>query len=84
MLVSMKELLQPTRQHGFAIGAFNVADNCFLRAVVDEAEATNTPAIIAIHPSEHDFVGDAFSLTFAKLPSVVQSRLYCTSIMVPL
>ncbi|HAG8722718.1 TPA: ketose-bisphosphate aldolase, partial [Escherichia coli] len=56
MLVSMKELLQPTRQHGFAIGAFNVADNCFLRAVVDEAEATNTPAIIAIHPSEHDFV----------------------------
>ncbi len=57
MLVSMKELLQPTRQHGFAIGAFNVADNCFLRAVVDEAEATNTPAIIAIHPSEHDFCG---------------------------
>ncbi len=84
MLVSMKELLQPTRQHGFAIGAFNVADNCFLRAVVDEAEATNTPAIIAIHPSEHDFVGDDFSLTFAKLPSVVRSRLYCTSIMVPL
>lgn len=84
MLVSMKELLQPTRQHGFAIGAFNVADNCFLRAVVDEAEATNTPAIIAIHPSEHDFVGDAFFAHVAKLPSVVRSRLYCTSIMVPL
>ena len=65
--------MQPTRQHGFAIGAFNVADNCFLRAVVDEAEATNTPAIIAIHPSEHDFVGDAFSLTFAKSSSVVRS-----------
>ena len=28
MLVSMKALLQPTRQHGFAIGAFNVADSC--------------------------------------------------------
>ena len=50
MLVSMKELLQPTRQHGFAIGAFNVADSCFVRAVVEEAEATNTPAIISIHP----------------------------------
>ena len=35
MLVSMKELLQPTRQHGFAIGAFNVADSCFVRAVVE-------------------------------------------------
>lgn len=63
MLVSMKELLQPTRQHGFAIGAFNVADSCFVRAVVEEAEATNTPAIISIHPSEHDFVGDAFLAT---------------------
>ncbi|OON42142.1 hypothetical protein BTJ39_03025 [Izhakiella australiensis] len=60
MLVSMKELLKPTREHGFAIGAFNVADSCFIRAVVEEAEATNTPAIISIHPSEHDFVGDAF------------------------
>lgn len=69
MLVSMKELLQPTCQHGFAIGAFNVADNCFLRAVVDEAEATNTPAIIAIHPSEHDFVGDAF---FAHVREITQ------------
>ena len=60
MLVSMHELLKPTREHGFAIGAFNVADSCFIRAVVEEAEATNTPAIISIHPSEHDFVGDAF------------------------
>ncbi|RPH29601.1 ketose-bisphosphate aldolase [Buttiauxella warmboldiae] len=60
MLVSMKELLKPARQHGFAIGAFNVADSCFVRAVVEEAEATNTPAIIAIHPSEHDFLGDSF------------------------
>lgn len=76
MLVSMKELLQPTRQHGFAIGAFNVADNCFLRAVVDEAEATNTPAIIAIHPSEHDFVGDAF---FAHVREITQRSPVCTA-----
>lgn len=60
MLVSMHELLKYTRQHHFAVGAFNVADSCFVRAVVEEAEATNTPAIISIHPSEHDFVGDAF------------------------
>ena len=40
MLVSMQEILKPTREHGFAIGAFNVADSCFIRAVVEEAEAT--------------------------------------------
>jgi fructose-bisphosphate aldolase class II len=60
MLISMKEMLSPTRQHRFAIGAFNVADSCFIRAVVEEAEATDTPAIISIHPSELEFVTDAF------------------------
>ncbi|AHF75426.1 Ketose-bisphosphate aldolase [Sodalis praecaptivus] len=60
MLISMNDILQPTREHRFAIGAFNVADSCFIRAVVEEAEATRTPAIISIHPSEHDFVTDAF------------------------
>ncbi len=37
MLISMKEMLAPTREHRFAIGAFNVADSCFIRAVVEEA-----------------------------------------------
>ncbi|RYC46886.1 ketose-bisphosphate aldolase [Pectobacterium zantedeschiae] len=60
MLISMTDILKPTREHRFAIGAFNVADSCFIRAVVEEAEATNTPAIISIHPSELAFVTDEF------------------------
>ncbi|MBS4432735.1 MULTISPECIES: ketose-bisphosphate aldolase [Pectobacterium] len=60
MLISMTDILRPTREHRFAIGAFNVADSCFIRAVVEEAEATNTPAIISIHPSELEFVTDEF------------------------
>ncbi|MFJ5471584.1 ketose-bisphosphate aldolase [Pectobacterium carotovorum] len=60
MLISMTDMLKPTREHRFAIGAFNVADSCFIRAVVEEAEATNTPAIISIHPSELEFVTDEF------------------------
>ncbi|WP_409160229.1 ketose-bisphosphate aldolase [Pectobacterium sp. B2J-2] len=60
MLISMNNILKPTREHRFAIGAFNVADSCFIRAVVEEAEATNTPAIISIHPSELEFVTDEF------------------------
>lgn len=83
MLVSMHELLKPTREHGFAIGAFNVADSCFIRAVVEEAEATNTPAIISIHPSEHDFVGDAFLATCGISPSVAACLSPCIWIMAP-
>ncbi|BES86551.1 ketose-bisphosphate aldolase [Pectobacterium araliae] len=60
MLISMTDILKPTREHRFAIGAFNVADSCFIRAVVEEAETTNTPAIISIHPSELEFVTDEF------------------------
>lgn len=60
MLISMTDILKPTREHRFAIGAFNVADSCFIRAVVEEAEATKTPAIISIHPSELEFVTDEF------------------------
>ncbi|MEE3649965.1 MULTISPECIES: ketose-bisphosphate aldolase [unclassified Brenneria] len=60
MLISMHEMLKPTREHRFAIGAFNVADSCFIRAVVEEAESTQTPAIISIHPSELEFVTDEF------------------------
>ncbi|KHT23083.1 ketose-bisphosphate aldolase [Pectobacterium brasiliense] len=60
MLISMTDILKPTRENRFAIGAFNVADSCFIRAVVEEAEATNTPAIISIHPSELEFVTDEF------------------------
>lgn len=60
MLMSMHELLKPTRENRFAIGAFNVADSCFIRAVVEQAEASNSPAIISIHPSELAFVTDEF------------------------
>ncbi|MDU7916554.1 MAG: class II fructose-bisphosphate aldolase, partial [Klebsiella grimontii] len=80
MLVSMHELLKPTREHGFAIGAFNVADSCFIRAVVEEAEATNTPAIISIHPSEHDFVGDAF---FSYVRDITQRSVMIDGSLLP-
>lgn len=51
----MKELLTVAKENQFAVGAFNVADSTFLRAVVEEAEQLNSPAIIAIHHSEHEF-----------------------------
>lgn len=60
MLMTMKELLKVAKENKFAVGAFNVADSSFLRAVVEEAEASHSPAIIAIHPSELEFLTDDF------------------------
>lgn len=60
MLINMKELLTVAKENKFAVGAFNVADSSFLRAVVEEAEASKSPAIIAIHPDEFEFLTDEF------------------------
>ena len=65
MLLTMKELLETAQKNKFAVGAFNVADSTFLRAVVEEAERAKAPAIIAIHPTELEFVTDEF-ISYAK------------------
>lgn len=65
----MKQLLKVANENKFAVGAFNVADSSFLRAVVEEAESSNSPAIIAIHPSELEFLTDEFF-------SYVRHRVY--------
>ncbi|WP_139891597.1 ketose-bisphosphate aldolase [Bacillus sp. D386] len=69
MLITMKELLTVAKENQFAVGAFNVADSTFLRAVIEEAEELKSPAIIAIHPSEHEFLTDEFF-------SYVKHRVY--------
>jgi len=73
MLITMKELLTVAKENKFAVGAFNVADSSFLRAVVEEAENLNSPAIIAIHPSELEFLTDEFF-------SYVRHRAYESSV----
>lgn len=60
MLLNMSELLSVAKENKFAVGAFNVADSNFLRVVVEAAEENYAPAIIAVHPTELDFVKDEF------------------------
>ncbi|MCQ2009487.1 ketose-bisphosphate aldolase [Sporolactobacillus sp. STSJ-5] len=60
MLINMKQLLEVAKEHRFAVGAFNVADSNFVRVVVEEAEKNNSPAIIAVHPTELAFTKDSF------------------------
>ncbi|WP_196591220.1 ketose-bisphosphate aldolase [Pectinatus frisingensis] len=60
MLISMPQMLKIAKKEHFAVGAFNVSSNMLMRAVVEEAEVTKTPAIIAIHPDELKFITDEF------------------------
>lgn len=60
MLITMKELLAVAYKNKFAVGAFNIGNGEFLRAIMETAEENDSPVILAIHPSELDFLTDSF------------------------
>lgn len=73
MLISMSKMLNVAKKEHFAVGAFNISSNMLMRAVVEEAELTKTPAITAIHPDELKFVTNEFI-------SYVLNRIYTSPI----
>jgi tagatose 1,6-diphosphate aldolase GatY/KbaY len=50
MLTSTQDLLEKAQQYGYAVGAFNLYNLEGAKAVVNAAEADNSPAIIQILP----------------------------------
>lgn len=60
MLINMKEMLEIADQYHFAVGAFNATESSLFRAVVEEAEAQNAPAIVQVAPGEFDFATREF------------------------
>lgn len=60
MLLTMKELLDTAHENGFAVGAYNATESCLFRAVVEEAERLNAPAIIQVSPGEFNFATTEF------------------------
>ena len=55
MLINMEEMLKVADKNQFAVGAFNATESSLFRAVVEEAEAQNAPAIVQVAPGEFDF-----------------------------
>lgn len=51
MLSSTRELLETARRNIYAIGAFNVYNLEGVKAVVSAAEASQSPAMLQLHPS---------------------------------
>ena len=63
MLMNMKELLAVADKNGFAVPAFNIGSESILKGVVESANEKNAPVILAIHPTELEFLGDSFIKT---------------------
>lgn len=60
MLMNMKDLLKVAQEHKFAVPAFNTSSNMILRGAIEACEEKKAPLIVAIHPSELEFVRDSF------------------------
>lgn len=60
MLLNLKEMLTIAKENHFAVGAFNTSDLALVRAVVEQAEATNTPAILQFAPGEFNYATPLF------------------------
>lgn len=77
MLTSTKELLEVAQKHSYAVGAFNMYNLEGVKAVVNAAEAENSPAILQILPQVLDYGGSSLIAMFleaansAKVPMAV-------------
>ena len=77
MLTSTKELLEIAQKHSYAIGAFNLYNLEGVKAVVNAAEAENSPAIIQFLPHALNYGGSSLVALFleaadsAKVPMSV-------------
>lgn len=60
MLLNMNQLLEVAKENHFAVGAFNISDSNLFRTVVEAAEENDSPAIIAVHPTELEYSKDEF------------------------
>lgn len=60
MLLNLKEMLEIARVNHFAVGAFNTTEVSLFRSVVEEAERTNTPAIVQVATGEFNFSTEYF------------------------
>ena len=73
----MEEMLKVADKNQFAVGAFNATESSLFRAVVEEAEAQNAPAIVQVAPGEFDFATRDFyqyvraRLSNSKVPFVL-------------
>ena len=63
MLVGLKEILVLAQAGGFAVPAFNIGSESILKGVVEGANEKDAPVILAIHPTELEFLGDSFIKT---------------------
>lgn len=66
-LVSMKEILQDADRRGYGVGAFNINDLEFLKAIVKAGEEKKSPLIIAVSEGAMKYAGVEYLAEMVKI-----------------
>lgn len=65
-LENMRRMLQKAREHGYAVGAFNILDYNSMKAVVHAAEELDSPVIVQTSVKTVQFWGHATIISWMK------------------
>ena len=66
-LVTMKEILDDSRKRGYGVGAFNINNLEFLKAIVEAAEEEKSPVIVAVSEGAMNYAGIEYLAELVKV-----------------
>ncbi len=66
-LVTMKEILQEASGKGYGVGAFNINNLEFLKAIIEAAEEERSPVIIAVSEGAMKYAGIEYLAEMVKI-----------------
>jgi len=84
-LVSLRQVLDHAAEHGYGVPAFNVNNLEQVQAIMEAAQATDSPVICKPRPGHANTRGKPICVTWCWPPSrpTPTLRWYCTKIMAP-
>ncbi len=82
MYALTKDILDKANREGYAVGAFNFNNMEFLEAIIEAAEAENSPVIVATSEGALKYLGNGDPFRGAKM-AVAMTKTLAESVKVP-
>ncbi|GKV65847.1 MULTISPECIES: class II fructose-1,6-bisphosphate aldolase [unclassified Sporosarcina] len=72
-LVSMKDMLNKAKEHGYAVGQFNINNMEYIQAILEAAEEENSPVILGVSEGAARYM-DGFPTVMAMVKAFVEAK----------
>jgi fructose-bisphosphate aldolase class II len=84
-LISLRQLLDHAAEHGYGVPAFNVNNLEQIHAIMEAAQATDSPVILQASAGARKYAGEAYlrHMVLAAVERTRTSRWCCTRTTAP-